>query len=589
MAVWTRRTLEETLQLMQVARLERPADLALVGGRVLLVQSGEVVPANVAVAGRRIAYVGPSRGFIGPKTRVIDCTGRVVAPGYVEPHAHPTHMTTPVEFARAVLRTGTTTAVADTLAILSLAEPGLWGELLETLHALPVQFLWFLRLHPQERSALEDRFGLDLLETVLHLPSVIAVGELTRWPELYQGEESLLQKLLRARRAGRRADGHLPGVSYERVQALAAAGLSSDHEPITPQEVRDRLRSGLYVMLRHSSLRRDLPVLAEVARDAQVAAGRLMMTADGSDVGYILRNGYMDHLVRVAMESGIPPLLAYAMATLNPAMYHGLDEELGMVAPGRLADLLVLPSLENPTPEVVIAKGTVAAEHGEVVAPFPEIPWSRYFPPRFRPEWSPHPDWFTLPAEGSEVSVPGIRLQNAVITRRMDLTLPVRRGRVELPEGVVLAVLLDHRARWMVRAPLGNFVLRLGGLASTYNVANELVVCGQRPQDMAAAARRVLELHGGVVLVEEGEVVFELPLPYGGLMSPLCAEELAVRIGRLTELLQARGYPHHDVPYTLLFLTADGLPQVRLGAMGLWDIRTGQVLRPPEPLASPAS
>ncbi len=195
-----RRTLEEIQALMQVARGERPADLALVGGQVLFVQSGELLPANVAVAGRRIAYVGPSRGCIGPRTQVLDCTGRVIAPGYVEPHTHPTHLITPVEFARMVLRTGTTTVAADSLTILSLADPSRWGELLETLHRLPVQYLWFLRFQRPTRSGESERFDLDLLETVLHLPSVVAVGEFTRWTELYRGEETVLRRLVRARR-----------------------------------------------------------------------------------------------------------------------------------------------------------------------------------------------------------------------------------------------------------------------------------------------------------------------------------------------------------------------------------------------------
>lgn len=584
--MWTRRTLEEVQALVQVARGERPADLALMGGRVLFVQSGEVLPAHVAVAGRRIAYVGPSTGFIGPKTRVVDCAGKVIVPGYVEPHTHPTHMITPGEFARMVLRTGTTTLVADTLAVLTLADPGLWGELLEALHRLPVQYLWFLRFQRPTRSAGSERFELDLLETVLHLPSVVAVGEFTRWTELYRGEESLLRKLVRARRMGKRAEGHLPGVPYDRVQVLVAAGLSSDHEPITPEEAWDRLRSGLYVMLRHSSLRRDLPALAEVARQVGPAFGRLMLTADGSDVAYVVRHGYLDHLLRVAMESGVPPLAAYALATLNPATYYGLDEELGMIAPGRLADLLVLPSLENPTPERVIVRGQVAVDGGEVRVAFPPLDWARYFPPRFRVEWTPQPDWFAFPAPGPEVSLVGMELDNAVITRRREWSVPVRGGRAVLPEGVVVAVLLDHRGRWMVRAPLGNFARRLGGLACTFNVAHEILVCGQQPEDMALAVRRVQAMGGGVALVEGGAVRLELPLPFGGLMSSLPYEEVAARIEQLTELLRARGYPHGDVLYTLLFLPSDGLPRVRLMAEGLWDVRADRLLRPPEPLGS---
>jgi adenine deaminase len=583
--MWTSRTLDEIRTLMAVARGERPADLALVGGRVLLVQSGEVYPGNVAVAGERVAYVGPDETIVGPRTRVVDCAGKIVVPGYIEPHCHPAPMTNPVEYARALLRTGTTTVVADTLFVLSHGEPGTWGELLETLNRMPLQFLWFLRLHPQAHSPQEDRFELDLLETVLPLESVVTVGEITRWADLYRGDESLLRKLHRARRAGKRAEGHNPGVSYARLQALVAAGLSSDHEAIDADQARDRLRAGLYVMLRHSSLRRDLPELAEVALGAGAAVGRLMMTADGADPAFIRRHGYMDDLIRVAMRSGIPQTTAYAMATLNPATYYGLDEEIGMIAPGRLADLLVLRSLDDPTPELVVTKGQIAVERGRVLAAFPEIRWERYFPWRYRPAWEPRPEWFVLRGERETLSVPAIRLENPVITRRKDLTLGVRDGVAELPEGVLLVALLDHRGRWIVRAPLVNFAQRLGGLASTYNVAAEVLVYGQDPDDMAAATRRVLELGGGVVLVEGGRTLFEFPLPYIGMAGPLRFDEVADRIERLTELLVARGYSHYDVPYTLMFLPFDSLPDLRLTYRGLWDVRAGHSILPPEALS----
>ncbi|MDR5683865.1 MAG: adenine deaminase C-terminal domain-containing protein [Armatimonadota bacterium] len=584
--MWTHRSLDEIQTLMAVARGERPADLALVGGQVLLVQSGEIRPGDVAVAGRRIAYVGPDRPVVGPQTRVVDCTGKIVAPGYIEPHCHPAPMANPVEYARALLRTGTTTVVADTLFLLSHADPGLWGEFLEIFNRMPVQFLWFLRLHPQAHSPDEDRFELDLLETVLPLASVVTVGEVTRWADLYRGDESLLRKVQRARRAGKRAEGHNPGVSYARLQALVAAGLSSDHEAIDTDQARERLRAGLYVMLRHSSLRRDLPELAVVALGAGPAIGRVMMTADGADPAFIRRYGYMDGLVRVAMHGGIPPICAYAMATMNPATYYGLDEEIGTVAPGRLADLLVLRSLEDPTPELVVAKGQIAAEAGRVLAPFPQIEWERYFPARYAPAWHPRPEWFVLRGEGRTLSVPAIRLENPVITRREDLTLRVRDGLADLPEGVVLVALLDHRARWIVRTALVNFVRRLGGLASTYNVANEILVYGQDPDDMAAATRRVLELGGGVVLVEGGRTVFEFPLPHIGMAGPQPFDEVADRIERLTELLAARGYPHHDVPYTLMFLPFDSLPDLRLTYRGLWDVKAGRSILPREMLSA---
>jgi adenine deaminase len=189
-----------------------------------------------------------------------------------------------------------------------------------------------------------------------------------------------------------------------------------------------------------------------------------------------------------------------------------------------------------------------------------------------------------LRGRGDTLSVPAVWLENPVITRRQDLTLRVRDGAAQLPDGVLLVSLLDHRGRWIVRAPLVNFAQRLGGLASTYNVANEILVYGRHPDDMAAATRRVLELGGGVVLVEGHRTLFELPLPYVGMAGPLRFDEVADRIERLIELLVARGYPHHDVPYTLLFLPFDSLPDLRLTHRGLWDVKAARALLPREAL-----
>ncbi|HEX4835954.1 MAG TPA: amidohydrolase family protein, partial [bacterium] len=346
----TRRTLDEIRTLLDVSAGRRPADLYLDGGTLLNVYSGELYPANVAIAGQRIAYVGSGRAMAGPETRVLRLPGKILAPGYIDPHTHITGMTTPVEFAREVLRTGTTTLVADTLHILLQTPPERIRELLAVLSAMPVLILWFLRLHGASHLPEETAFSLDRLQGFLDVDEIRAVGEVTRWPAVYHGDDDLLQKIALALASGRRVEGHAPGASYERLAALAAAGWSSDHEAITPDEVMSRLRGGVYTMLRHSSLRPDLPLLAAAITDARARSARVMLTADGPEAITIADHGYMDHVIRQAMISRIPPALAYQMATLTPATYYGLDEEIGGIGPGRRADIVVLDDLRNPTP-----------------------------------------------------------------------------------------------------------------------------------------------------------------------------------------------------------------------------------------------
>ncbi|HEV2283367.1 MAG TPA: adenine deaminase C-terminal domain-containing protein [bacterium] len=582
----TTRTREDLRLLLEVAAGRRPADIYLEGARLLNVYSGEVYPANVALARDRIAYVGLDRGMVGRGTQVLSYAGKVLAPGYIDPHTHITGMATPVEFAREVLRTGTTTLVADAMQLMLQTPPDRLGPLLETLAAMPVRVFWAIRLHAPSHLPDEGAFSFERVRALLDLDAVRTVGEVTRWPAVYYGDDDLIRKIAAALDAGRRVDGHAPGASYDRLAALAAAGWSSDHEGITATEVTNRLRAGLYTMLRHSSLRPDVPALAEAITPERARSGRLMLTADGPEAATIAREGYLDHVIRQAIAAGIEPVLAYQMATLAPAAYLGLDEDLGGIAAGRRANIVVLDDLREPRPSSVFADGRIAAQNGVSTATFPEIDWSEVVPRRFAPEWDPAPALFEMPAApaGGGASFPAIVLENSVITRRRDVAVTVRDGRLELPPSIVRLALVDPRGRWIVRAALGNFVERLGGLASTFNVTAHLTVLGQHSGDMARAARRVLELGGGIVAVEDGRTVLELPLPIGGIMAPDRLPVIAERAAALYAFLRARGYPHTDPHYTLLFLPLDSLPDLRITYRGVWDVRRSRVLVPREDL-----
>lgn len=583
----TTRTVEDLRFLLDVAAGRRTADLYLDGATLLNVYSGEVYPANVAIAGGRIAYVGLDRRMIGPETRVRTYPGKILAPGYIDPHTHVTGMATPVEFAREVLRTGTTTLVADAMQLMLQVPAERLAPLLESLSAMPVRLLWAVRLHVSSHLPDEGMFSLERVRALLELDAVRAVGEVTRWPAVYYGDGDLLRKMAAALAAGRRVDGHAPGASYDRLTALAAAGWSSDHEGITAAEITNRVRAGLYTMLRHSSLRPDVPALAQAITPERARSGRLMFTADGPEAATIAREGYLDHVIRQAIAAGIEPVLAYQMATIAPAAYVGLDEDIGGVAAGRRANILVLDDLREPRPSTVFADGRIAVEDGVSTAVFPEIAWAESIPRRFAPDWHPAPELFEFRAADRPdggATVPALALENSVITRRQDVPAKTLNGRLELPASVVRLALLDPRGSWIVRSALGNFVQRLGGLACTFNVAAHLTVLGQNTGDMAEAARRVLELGGGIVAVEDRRTVFEFPLPIGGIMSPEPFAAIAERASALAAFLRARGYPHTDPHYTLLFLTLDSLPDIRVTYRGVWDVRRSKVIVPRQDL-----
>ncbi|MGQ0570222.1 MAG: adenine deaminase C-terminal domain-containing protein [Armatimonadota bacterium] len=574
----TFRTLDDVHALIAVTRGEAPPQMLITGGEVLNAYSGELLAATVAVTAGRIAYVGERRIEPGPSTTIIDARGRVVAPGYFDPHGHPQALFTPVEFARAVLPLGTTAIMADTLLLLNLTPPERTAEILTTLAALPLHFFWFLRLHGQAHSPGDATvLGDERLAALMSLEEVRTVGEVTRWPQVYAGDATLLTRMARGLAAGRRVEGHAPGVSADRLQVLAAAGFSSDHEAITAEQALDRLRAGLYVMLRHGSLRPDLPALAAIATGSRAYSGRLMLTLDGPSPTFIQSNGYMDHVLDVAMRVGVDPVAVHQMATINPATYYSLDEEIGGLAPGRRADILLLDRIDRPRPQAVIAGGQVVARDGRLIIDLPEPPWAEWLRPFTPGPWRPVPSFFAL--DGLPSPTPAMHLESAVIAARRDVEWSS-----ELPPGVLRLFLVDPAGRWRCRTLLSGFADDLGGLASTYTSGAGMYTLGRNTTDMAVAASRALDLGGGIVLVEDGAVQFEIPLPLGGMMSPRPMVEMAAAVETLTGFMRAQGHTYHDLPCTLLFLGFDALPYVRLTYRGLWDVLGANVLIPREDL-----
>ncbi|MBX6378550.1 MAG: adenine deaminase, partial [Clostridia bacterium] len=535
----------------------------------------------------RIAYVGPSEAAVGRTTRVVDVTGLIVVPGYVEPHTHVTMCYNPVSFARAVAARGTTALVADNLILLGLLGPEGFAALRADLaRVAPVRFLWGARLAQHSPLTFgHPSFPPSYVDGLLAERDVVTVAEITNWPALVDGDPHMVDGVLRARELGRRVDGHHPGASVETLMTLAAAGVTACHEAIRPEEVRNRLRAGMYAMLRHSSLRPDVPALARVLTEWGLPSERLMLTADGPSPSFLDR-GYLDAVVRLAVDAGVEPVTALAMVTVNPASYLGLDGELGIVAPGRLADLCLLRRLEEATPVRVFLGGEEVAVEGELLGQEPQLPWESYGFRPFRHEGRlPGPDDFRMPHHGRE-AVPVLHLASAAITRRQDRHLPQRDGRVDLADvpGACYAALVARDGRAVATGVLSGFVRSCEAVVSTYTTSLGAVVVGRDPAAMAQAYRRVLELGGGIVVRDGGDVIFELPLDIGGLMSRRPAKDVARAAVTFEKLLAERGHPFHDPLSTLLFLGSDALPDLRLTAAGLVEVKTRRVLRPSVPL-----
>lgn len=570
---------EERRRLMRVALGQEPADLFIRGGTVVNVYSGELVPAHVAVAGGRIAYVGSSEDALGPVTYEMDASNLFVAPGWIEAHSHAYLYYNPAALAEAVLPGGTTTVVSDDLNFFMVGGAETSRAVMDASTRLPLRFLWFAR--PEPASPLpesEDLFTREQLQEVLNHPLVVGVGEAPAWSRLLQGGSELLEKFVDAGRLGLITDGHTAGARNAKLSALVSAGLRACHEAITADEALERLRLGLWTPLRHSSLRPDLPELLRVITEKNVDSGRIILTTDGPEPTMIDEQGYLDGLLRVAVKAGIPPVQAIRMVTLNPATYLHLDDHLGGVAPGRLADIVTLPDLSSFQPRHVIREGRIVACEGELVDHVPEIPWRTLgLEPEFREgRWIEDTALYDI---ASNDSLPVIEFVSDVITRFKEES--TTEG---LPDGYLLAVHLTRDGRWISRALVSGFARDLDGFATTATSNGQVLVFGQNPRAMATAASRVRELGGGVVLANNGQIVWEAALPLAGTMTDGTFAQTLSIAQELKSRLRRAGYPFSDPMYSLLFFTADFLPGPRLTWSGVLDARTGEIVRKAEPV-----
>lgn len=558
--------------------------LFLRGGTVLNVYSGELLKMDIRTKEDIIWYVGPLSD-VSEKETVVDVGGRILVPGYIEPHTHALNLYNPITLGEAACRSGTTTLFCDNLLAHLLMGVDNFEAFVDELSRMPIKYYWFCRSAPQTPMAREDEiYALNNLKRLLNNDAIQSLGEVTRWPELLTKNPHIMEIIRYTKGLKKRIDGHTAGAKYEKLNILSRAGIESCHESINAQEVLERLRLGIYVMLRESSLRPDLRNLLSALTEKDVLTDRMMLTTDGSSPEFYQQFGFTDNLIKIALEEGIDPIWAYRMSTINPAVYFGLNHKIGGIGPGRDADILVLKDLHHPTPEMVISKGRIVAENGRLLKPFPHLRWEKYLPANSlspRP-WEARMDFFKIPCQERKVSFPTIKLINAVITRHEWVDFKTRNGYLTLAnrDGYCYLSLISRDGKWVTNGILQGFGDAVEGMASSFNTALEILVIGRKPQAMSAAVNRVLEMGGGIVAVERGEVAYELPLPLGGIMSTESMESLAKKDNELKAFLIRRGYPFNDPVYTFTFLPNDFLPQVRVNYKGVFDIVNNKMLWP---------
>jgi len=570
----------EMRELSAVALGESKADLVLRGGNLVDVYSGEILPGySVAVKGRRIAWVGADpAGVIGPETEVVDVSGKFLTPGFIDAHTHLIWYHAPHEFLRYAIGGGTTCIITETLEIaFPLGYRGV-REFLKSVRDQPIKIFATAPTMVSANPCLSRLIGPRELERLFREEEVIGLGE-GYW-QAVRGNERLLELFALTLSSGRRVEGHAAGARGNRLLSYIACGVSSCHEPINAEEVLERLRQGLHVMVREGSVRRELEAVAPI-RESGADLRRVSLVSDGLEPGDVLRDGYMEAVARRAVALGFDPVRVVQMLTLNPAEHFRLDDLIGGIAPGKFADIVVFPDLKEFRAELVLSDGRVIAREGRPVVPprkhvFPR--WTRRLRlPRFGPED------FALKASSHRVRVRVIEMVTQLVTRESEVEVEAPDGyiRPDISRDILKVASID-RADRPGRKAIGlvrGFGLKRGAFASTFAWdCPDIILVGADEADMALAVNRIVEMGGGAVVCAGGEVLAEVPLPIGGVISDLPLEDLAAGLEELQRKASQLGVPFPNAHLALTVLTTAAIPFLRITSEGLINLRENRLV-----------
>ena len=546
---------------LAVARGDEPADVVVRGGRVLSVFTREWLDADIAIADGWIAGLGEYEG-----SEVVDASGRYVVPGFLDAHMHlESTKLLPDEFARLVLPLGTTAVVLDPHELANVLGTDGVHWLLDACEGLPLDF-YFMASSTIPASEFESPRRPLLsgdLESLLRRRRVLGLAEMMNFPGVIKGDAGELDKLRLAN--GVQVDGHAPGLLGKALNAYVAAGIRSDHEALTLEEGRERLRRGMWLLIREASMARSLQALLPLVKE--FGTNRIAFCTDDRDPEDIAENGHINGMVREAVAAGIAPEDAVVLATINPATWHRLWH-LGAIAPGYQADLLLLPDLERFEPELTLKAGRPVEE-----IPEPDVPeWVKHSV-RNKPVSAAD---FQIPWDTGKARAIGL-VPDQVVTESVEVEPTTVGGFAVADAGNDLAKIAVIE-RHLGTGRIGHgFVrgsgLQRGALASTVaHDAHNIVVVGMDDDDMTRAVERLGELGGGIVVVDGGEVKAELPLPVAGLLADAPLAKVIEKSLACNDAAREVGWSGATPFLTLSFLGLSVIPSLKITDRGLVDV-----------------
>jgi len=579
-------------KLIRVALGQEPAEMILTGGQLVNVYTGKIHPGDIAVAEGRIAFIGDVKGMAGEDTVSIDAGGKYITPGLIDAHLHAeVPKVSLTRLANAIVERGTTSVMTplDQMGVVNGIDGMRWvldevkKTSLKVFHSCPSRLPY-----TTPASTIAFTFGPKEHAVAQKWEEAVGIWEYMN-DSILDFDEPVFEAAEMAIRNKLTLHGHAPVTMGKNLAAHVTAGMRDDHESYTPEELEEKLASGVYGLMRRGTHSDNIPACVKVVTEKGLPSNHLCLCTDDLDCSDITGLGLIDYLVRYVIKLGIDPVTAVQMGTLNTAECYRVDHLVGSVTPGRIADMLLVSDLESFTVDAVIADGNLVAEKGKMLtpAPSPEYPPEFYTTMKLNKKKTPEDIYICVDKKVVKADVLAVHLEpeEGLLSQGREVTLQVEEGRIlpDAEQGVNYITVTDrHSGEGLTgRGFISGFNLKEGAIATSTSPDDNNIICiGASVDDMTAAINHLADIGGGQTAVKDGKVLADIPLPLCGLMADISAEEMTELEGKANEAAYSLGTVLKRPFFFIIFLSITAIPEYAMTDLGLVAHATRTVVDP---------
>ena len=568
-------------EINSVAIGDNPADLSLENCSLINVYTNEIQEKiQISIKNDRIAFVGVDASHTrGPKTKVLDVKNKHVCPSFVDPHIHIDHFLTPAEFVKKSLLCGVTSLFPDSIDIVSVCGYRGFKEFLRQTENLPMRFFHTIPggLPVDRKFSHGKTLSIEEEKDAIGLRSVVGLGEVFSWIKVTKRDPKTIKSLKQMHENNCIINGHTAGASGKKLNSYVSSGILSCHEPINFDQVLERLRLGMWIMIREGSIRRDLKDIIPLVLSHGTYKNRLMFCSDGLDPFDISNIGHIDHCVRESIKLGMNPIDAISMASKNCFDYYKMGTEFGGIGPGKIADILILDDYKKIKINKVILGGKIVVSNGKIleIIHSPKIPtWIQKTVklPKLTTEN------FILTSKNNTEIVNIISMKTEIVTKKDTTDLSVKDSNVmaSYDKDIWKVTAMDRTfgSKTKTIGFLKNFGADIGAFASTWSFhENDMIVIGSNEKDMADAANKLVKSQGGLIVVKNRKTLASLPFQMGGIISTDSIDKVTTNFTKINDVLLDSGCKFKKPHLIPLFLPFLALPDIRIMYSGIVDVK----------------